>query len=116
MLAAGAMVVVPLFAIRTLTSTSIPLPTSVLTGLIALAFAIHPIEAQYDDEEDGRSSSHCKVIEADFEHVLVRLRFNGLGATDRAAIAGPHYRIWIAFYEKVSLKLGQCLPNKCTLS
>ena len=83
--AAGEVVVVPLIAIWT--STLISLAMSALTGLVSSLLMIQPIEAQDDEEYDECSSSHCKVIEAEFEHILVRLRFNCLGAADGAAIA-----------------------------
>ena len=84
------------------TSTLFPFVTSMLTGLVAFAFSVQPVEAQYDDEEDECCSSHRQVIEADFEYVLVHLHLDGFRTFDGAAIAGPHYHVWIAWWKLVS--------------
>ena len=58
-----------------------------LTPAFALMLLIQPIDSLGDDEEDERGSSHCEMVKACLEHILMRLGFNRLGAADRAAIA-----------------------------
>ena len=65
-------------------------PTTALTASILLAFPEHPVEAQYNQDEENSGTSQCQMIEADVEDVLMCLRFDRFGLLNRAAIAGSH--------------------------
>ena len=59
------------------------------------------------------------MVEACFEHVLMCLGFDSLGAADQAAIAWPHGGypgdIMCEVCDKVSERMGRCPPSRCIL-
>ena len=100
---------------------TIPLvcPLSAQIGFLALP--AQPVDGQGEGDDDVRGSSHCEMIEAYFEQVLMCLGLDGFCTADRAAIAGTHLcrreppdKVSEP-RDKVSERVGQCLPRKRTL-
>ena len=53
------------------------------------AFPKQPVEDQHYDDEEEWCSSHSQVVEANFEHVLVRLGLDDFGAFDGLLLPDP---------------------------